>query len=47
MMKPKYIGKFLALALAGLTLNACLDYDVTGAEFNQNQKNEDKNKNDQ
>lgn len=41
-MKPKYIGKFLALALAGLTLNACLDYDVTGAEFNQNQKNEDK-----
>ncbi len=32
----------MAFSLAGLMLNSCLDFDVTGAEFNQNQKNQEK-----
>ena len=34
-MKLKNIGTVLVLSVAGLTLNSCLDFDVTGAEFNQ------------
>lgn len=32
----------MACTLAGFMLSSCLDFDVTGAEFNQTQKNEEK-----
>ncbi|MGI6243974.1 MAG: SusD/RagB family nutrient-binding outer membrane lipoprotein [Prevotella sp.] len=41
-MKPKNIGKLLVGSLAGLMLSSCLDFDVTGAEFSQTEKNESK-----
>lgn len=41
-MKLKNIGTVLVLSVAGLTLNSCLDFDVTGAEFNQTTQNEKK-----
>ena len=41
-MKLKNIGKVLALSVAGFMLHSCLDFDVTGAEFNSTTKNEKK-----
>ena len=41
-MKVKNIGKILAFSLTGVMLSSCLDFDVTGAEFSQTQKNEEK-----
>ena len=41
-MKLKNIGTVLVLSVAGLTLNSCLDFDVTGAEFYQTTQNEKK-----
>lgn len=41
-MKLENIGKFMAFSFAGLMLGSCLDFDVTGAEFNQTQSNVEK-----
>ena len=41
-MNLKNIGKVLALSVAGFMLHSCLDFDVTGAEFNSTTKNEKK-----
>lgn len=41
-MKKVNIAKALAFSFAGLLFASCLDFDVTGTEFSQTQKNEEK-----